>query len=143
MRGDDAAGVCVARQLAAALRDILRPQGNMATLVINAGSAPENFTGPLRHFGPDLVLLIDAAQMDALPGSVQWLLWQETSGLSASTHTLPPYILATYLVSEIGCEVALLGIQPADTSLGIPLSPLVHSAVDAVVRELQQVCLGG
>ena len=40
---------------------------------MEAGPAPENFTGPLRRFRPDLVLLVDAAQMDAEPGTIGWL----------------------------------------------------------------------
>ncbi len=88
---------------------------------------------------PDLVLLIDAAQMDEAPGAVRWLAWQETDGLSASTHTLPPRVLAHYLTSELGCEVALLGIQPADTTMGAPLSPTAQAAVQAVAQALAEL----
>jgi hydrogenase 3 maturation protease len=138
LRGDDAAGVAVARALSRQ-----RALGCPSTvsdrfLIIDAGAAPENQTGPLRRFAPDLVLLIDAAQMDEAPGAVRWLDWQDTSGLSASTHTLPPYVLASYLSSEIGCRVALIGIQPADTSIGAPLSPDVQTAVDEIITRMRQ-----
>ena len=106
--------------------------------MIDAGTAPENHTSSLRRFGPDLVLLIDAAQMDEAPGAVRWLDWRDTSGLSASTHTLPPYVLAQYLTCELGCELALIGIQPADTRIGAPLSPAAQQAVAAVVQALAE-----
>lgn len=110
------------------------PDERDSVLVIAAGAAPENHTGVLRRFAPDLVLLVDAAQLDEAPGRVRWLAWQETSGLSASTHTLPPHLLAQYLTGELGCEVALIGIQPGDTTIGAPLSPEVQRAAAEIVE---------
>ncbi len=130
LRGDDAAGVIVAR----GLTPILASRDGF--LVVDAGPAPENFTGHLRRFKPDLVLLVDAAQMQETPGTIRWLDWRETSGVSASTHTLPPYVLSEYLVSELGCQVALLGIQALDTSLGAPLSTPVKQAVESIVQNI-------
>jgi hydrogenase 3 maturation protease len=77
--------------------------------VLEAATAPESFGGPLRRFRPDLVLLVDAVQMDAPPGAVAWIEWERVDGLSASTHTLPPSILATYLMSELQCQVPCSG----------------------------------
>jgi len=108
-------------------------------LLIDAGNAPENYTGPLRRFAPHLVLLVDMAQMDCVPGSVRWLPWQETSGLSASSHTMPPYMLAQFLTADLHCEVALIGVQPLDTSLTMSMSPVVETAVDSVVSELSAI----
>ena len=130
LRGDDAAGVLVARAL-----------GRLGLtaehlLVIDAGLAPENVTGPLRRFAPDLVLLVDAAQMDAPPGTVQWVDWRTASGVSASTHTLPCTILGRYLVAQLGCETALLGIQPAHTDIGAQLSGVVRRSVRTLVQKL-------
>jgi hydrogenase 3 maturation protease len=128
--GDDAAGIVVARGLQSRL------SGQDRLLVIDAGPAPENHTGALRQFSPDLVLLIDAAQMGDPPGTVRWLNWQDTTGISASTHTLPPYMLAQYLTSEFGCEVALIGIQPLSNEMDAPLSPIMQQAVEVVIEGL-------
>jgi hydrogenase maturation protease HycI len=133
LRGDDAAGVRVAQALQLAVEADRDPP----LLIIDAGVAPENFTGTLRRFDPDLVLLIDAAQMNEVPGTIRWIDWQETSGLSASTHTLPPYLLVQYLVSELNCTVALIGIQPQDNEFGAPLSLEVQQAVDEITRTLE------
>ena len=136
LNGDDVAGLAVVRALSPALAPSDR------VLIVDAGPAPENTTGLLRRFAPDLVLLVDAAQMDAPPGAVRWLDWQETTGISASTHTLPLHLLARYLVVELGCEVALLGIQPAANVPGAPLSPEVEEAVDAVAAGLAAALSG-
>jgi len=70
------------------------------------------------------------------PGAIRWLDWRETDGISASTHTLPLHLLARYLVTELGCDVALLGIQPAANTLDAPLSPAVSQAVASIVADL-------
>ena len=132
LRGDDAVGVSIARSLQS-----VGAIHELPLLVIDAGAAPENFTGQLRRFDPDLVLLIDAAQLNEAPGTIRWLDWQETSGLSASTHTLPPHVLAEYLVNELGCEAALIGIQPQGNEFDAPLSPPVQQAVDDLARTLE------
>lgn len=129
--GDDAAGVVAARALIPALAGIPH------VLVLDTGAAPENFTGPVRRFDPDIVLLIDAAQMDEPPGTVRWLDWQETDGMSASTHTLPPYVLGRFLVTDTGCTLALIGIQPAQNAFGAPLSEIVTAAVNDVVETIR------
>jgi hydrogenase 3 maturation protease len=135
LRGDDAAGVLAARALQAAAHEHF--------LVVEAATAPENQTGLLRRFRPDLVLLIDAAEMGEAAGSVRWLAWEDTDGLSASTHTTPPSMLARFLVETLGCEVAVVGIQPHDTGFDSPVSPAVAAAVAAVVSSVQELFAGG
>ncbi len=106
-------------------------------LLVEAGLAPENFAGTLRRFQPDLVVLIDAAEMGLPAGSLACLDWREASGWSASTHTLPLSVLSSYLVSELGCRVMILGIQPGQLAMDQPLSQPVEMAIDEAVAGLQ------
>ncbi len=131
--GDDAAGVTIARAL--------QPYESDQLLVIDAGPAPENCTGPLRRFAPDLVLLVDAAQMDETPGAISCVAWQDTTGFGASTHTLPPYVLAQFLMATLECDVALVGIQPASMGYDEPCSPEVNRAIDSVVETLTEMLI--
>lgn len=130
--GDDAAGIELARRLAPLAGD------SDALLVVDGGPAPENVTGLLRRYAPDLVVMVDAVVMDCPPGTIRWVDWEKASGLSASTHTLPLNCLARYLVDELGCEVALLGIQPGHALFDAPLSPPVDAAVNALADGLHQ-----
>jgi hydrogenase 3 maturation protease len=129
LRSDDAAGVLVARRLvdSVLIRDL------DSVLVIDAGHAPENTTGNLRRFGPQVVLLIDAAEMGEAPGTVRWVGMEEIDGMSASTHTLPLSMLAKYLILELGCEVKILGLQPQSTEIGETVSREVLQAIDEIV----------
>jgi Ni,Fe-hydrogenase maturation factor len=69
--------------------ELRRPPSRGRWLVLIGGSAPESCTGPLRRLGPDLVVLVDAADLHARTGAIQWLECAQIDGLSASTHTLP------------------------------------------------------
>src|SRR5512141_839488 len=73
LRSDDAAGVLVARRLA----DSALPRDLDSVLVIEAGHAPENATAGLRRFSPQVVLLVDAAEMGVAPGTVRWVALEE------------------------------------------------------------------
>ncbi len=135
MRGDDMAGIAVIRGLV----EVFSPTTPPNLLLVEAAHAPENHTGPIRKFSPDLVVLIDMAQMDEEPGTIRWLSWQETTGISASTHTMPPYMLARYLTAVTTTEVALIGIQPIHTNLGEPMSEIMETAVNEVTVSLAAI----
>jgi hydrogenase 3 maturation protease len=126
LRADDAAGLHFVRRVAR-----LEPEYpyHPGLLVLDAGAAPENFSGVLRRFAPHLVVFVDAAWLEAEPGALRWLPWQATGGLSASTHTLPLRLIASYLSVELSCQIGLLGIQPSDLTTGAPLTPPVAGAV--------------
>ena len=136
-RSDDAAGVLAARLLMQ--RELARVDH---VLLIEAGQAPENRTGELRKFRPDLVLLLDAADMGDMPGVVQWIPLESIDGMSASTHSLPLSILAHYLKVELNCTVAVLGIQALSNEVGEQVSPEVSKAIYEIVEELDQVLQG-
>jgi len=147
LNGDDAAGVLTARFLSIKLGDHFKNLGrgyemknssfwSAGILVVDAGLAPENFTGTLRSFQPDMLLLVDAADMAKPAGHCALVDWQLASGFGASTHLQPLSTLGKYLSVELGCEVSLLGIQPAHSQFDQPLSPAVKASVTALVDDL-------
>ncbi len=109
-------------------------------LIIQAGHAPENVTGELRSFAPELILLIDAADMRDEPGAIGWIPLQSIEGMSASTHSLPLSMLARYLTLELKCVVALIGIQPKSNDFGETLSVEVSQAIHEIVDEICETC---
>jgi hydrogenase 3 maturation protease len=137
LRRDDAAGVEVCDRLRPALRR------RADVLVVSGGSAPENCVGALRAFGPDLVVIIDAARMGQPPGSVLRIDPSDPRAAGASTHTLPLPVFCHYLADTLGCDVTLLGIEPADTSFGEGLTPAVEQAVAEAVRQATVELLRG
>ena len=135
LRSDDAAGMLVARALYR--RECAADTDHI--LIVEAGHAPENRTAELRSFAPNLVLLVDAADMGKEPGTAEWISEDDIDGMSASTHSLPLSMLAKYLTLELGCNVRLLGIQPASNEVGETVSAEVLRAVEEVVTGLDEI----
>ncbi|MGE5138432.1 MAG: hydrogenase 3 maturation endopeptidase HyCI [Rudaea sp.] len=131
--GDDGVGIRVARSVLAS------PTKPANLLVIDSGDSPESVTGPLRHFEPDLIILVDAAQMDAEPGEIRWLEPQVAMGFSASTHSLPLSLVAGFMEDEFQCPVALIGIQPSSNQVLTGLSDPVRRAAAEVEAHLLQL----
>ena len=140
INGDDGAGVWIVHTLSQSLPE--KPGAPSALwvdwLFVEAGLAPENFTGTLRRFLPDLVVLIDAADMGLSAGDIASLDWTAAGGWSASTHTLPLNMLSSFLVSELNCQVMVLGLQPLQMGMDQPLSEPIELAVKEIVTEFQK-----
>lgn len=132
LRGDDAAGILIVERLSEAF-----PQESYPNLIICAGgTAPENFSGNIRLFAPDHVLIIDAADAGAEPGSIVDIPRTEIGGPSFSSHMLPLKIMVDYLVHETGTNVTMLGLQYKGIEFGAELSPEMREAVDELTDAL-------
>lgn len=124
LRGDDAFGPLVARRLAEA--------GYPA---LDGGSAPENQTGPIRRAAPDVLILADAAEMEAPIGTLRLVAPDQLAGGSASTHDPGFAMLTMFLRHEMpDLEIVMLAAQPGRLGLDEAMSPEVSAAVEAVVR---------
>ncbi len=135
LRGDDSAGLAVARELLQEQRALCAEN----LLIVEGGPAPENHTSRIRAFHPELVLFVDAAHMNEAPGTIRWIPPEMIDGMSASSHSLPLSILAKYLMLELDCEVGVLGIQPGQNEFNAELGSLVRSAVDEIEGEIRHV----
>ena len=111
-------------------------KGRVFAEVIDAGTVPENYIGPIIKKAPELLLVIDAIDFGASPGTVRILTPQSLSSLSTSTHTASPRLFIDTIRREISVDVFFLGIQPARTQLGRPLSPRVEQAVKSLADAL-------
>ncbi len=133
LNGDDAAGVWITRRLLSLLKE------SPTLLILDCGTVPENAFGELRRFKPDFILLVDAAEIGGRPGEVKYIDPHDTSGFSASSHSLPFSVLSKYLEEEFKCSVGLLGIQPASLEFDAGLSSEVKNTVIAVAKELAKI----
>jgi hydrogenase 3 maturation protease len=128
LRGDDAVGVLIVRELQNQLRQ------SVHLLILDAGVAPENVTGQLRRFAPDFVLLIDAVDMGQDAGTIAIIdLNSKFVERITSTHTLSLRLFANYLQTACECTMQLLGIQPMYTTLQQPISSPVQSSIQSIV----------
>lgn len=131
LKADDGAGNAITDALSERFGET---PGRFA--VFSGGNAPECFTGAIKDFGPDLVLIIDAADMGLSPGEARSIDPDEVSGVSFSTHMLPLKVMLDYLSKEIGCRVAILGIQPGSLEFGGEMTGDVRTTVDEMIEAL-------
>ncbi len=129
LRGDDGAGVELARRLAA--------KGKKS--VIEAGNSPENFLGPVTSARPEVVLIADAARLGRSPGGWDLLNRGEISDGTASTHDSSLGLLMEFWEKETGGRVLLLGIEGKDTRWGRGLSPEVARSLSLLEETLLEI----
>lgn len=120
LRGDDAAGLLVAAKLKAQASDKFH--------ILIGGTAPENLTGEIKRLKPSHLIIVDAADMKAAPGTVQVISHEEIGGYSFSTHALPLKVMIDFILADHQCEVLIITIQPKDVSFGAPVSAKVRAA---------------
>jgi len=123
--GDDAVGSVIAGCLAARFPD----------RVIDAGSVPENFFGPLAAVEGRPVVFLDAAAGAGEPGS--WCLAGADAlvGRAPDTHRASLRLLAG-LLAERAIPTWIVGIAPASLAPGAPLTFPVARAADDLVALL-------
>lgn len=132
LNGDDGVGILTVRKLKRKLGE------RQNVLVREGGSLPESLSSPLRRFAPDLVLLLDAADLDESQGTIALLQPDQIATAGFSTHAMPLSLLATYLKQEIDCEVVLIGIQPQNIEFGASMSAACVKAAGLLAGELSK-----
>ncbi len=126
-RGDDGAGVILARRLI----------GRGKAGVVDGGAAPENYLGPVLSGRPDVILLADACPYAETGRGWVLLDREQLQSAACGTHGLSPALIMEFLEKETGVDVFLLGIEAVSTDWGAPLSP----AVEKTLSGLEQLLL--
>jgi hydrogenase maturation protease len=124
-RGDDAAGPAL----------IDRLSGRVSARCLDAGDAPERHLGAAAG-ASDTILLVDAVDFGGAPGEVAVFAERDLPDRFGTTHDVPLRLLMGYLRAQSGAAVLLLGIQPADTAFGAPMSGPVRASVELVAEML-------
>jgi hydrogenase 3 maturation protease len=138
--GDDAAGTCVVDMLNPALRALSAGQGAKAPFpaeitAIDAGTAPESYTSAIRRHRPDLLILVDAANMGLSPGALRIITPEKIGILSFSTHNIPLSMFVSYVEKFCG-KVLLVGVQPERIETGEGISKAVRKSVKKLAEAI-------
>jgi hydrogenase 3 maturation protease len=131
---DDAAGTCVV--------DMLNQRQHKAKTLhsgevaaIDAGTAPESYASVIRQHRPELLILVDAADMGLPPGALRTIPPEKISMLSFSTHHMPLSMFISY-VGEFCGKVLLIGVQPERTEMGGRISKAVRKSMTKLVEAI-------
>jgi len=129
VRGDDAFGVLVAERL----KELL---DNPDVLVLNCGEVPENYTGKIANFNPDLVVLVDAVDFGGEVGEYIIADPGGTLGEAISTHGLPLKFVTQFMKTMVKAEFVLIGCQPGSTGLFQEPSELIKKRAERLAELL-------
>lgn len=127
LRSDDSAGMYFIELL-----DDLKNRNDL--LLIAGSTAPENFTGVIKDFSPDVLFIVDAAHMGLLPGETKPVPAEDICGVTFSTHMLPIPVMLKYLEVECDTEVLFIGIQPKSTEQGLIMSEEVKCGTKKLAK---------
>ena len=119
LKGDDGLGPLVCKRL----------EGKINAELIDAGTVPENYIQSIIKKKPQALLVIDAADFNAPPGTIKILRPEQLDSFIASTHILSPRIFIDMIRSSIEVDVFFIAVQPARTDFGLQISSPVGKAV--------------
>ena len=128
LKGDDGAGPLVCEQL---------KRAKVCAELIDAGTVPENYIQPIIKKAEHNMLVIDAIDFGASPGTIKIFRTEQLNSNAISTHTLSPHLFVDMVCQNIKLDVYFIGIQPAQTQLGQPVS----AQIDKAIRQLSKTLL--
>jgi hydrogenase 3 maturation protease len=132
LRKDDFVGVEVVRQL----KNKVPPNVH----IIECETVPESFIQSIEELNPSHVLIIDAALINSNPGDSKLVDSKELQEKQAiSTHALPLRIFCEYLLQTTEAKIALLAIQPQDTSFGEGLTEILEYSAKQLAELLLRI----
>ena len=129
LRGDDGVGPEIINRLNNPLPHLL---------LFDVGEAPENYLGKIVKQKPDTIVLIDAVDLGAPPGTIKIIEKDDIRDESLSTHNVSLNLVGKYLQKETSADVFLLGIQPKTTEFGREISQPVKEGLGKIVRMLER-----
>ena len=137
--GDDGAGPELLDRLKEEWEERETPSNSRGhCFLIDAGEFPEDWLIRVADLEPDMILVIDAMDLHAEPGSVAVLESEALpEALCTSTHRLPLRTLLQ-LWEERGSKAFVLGIQPKDVIFKEGLSPEVQMSIDSLAQILSR-----
>jgi hydrogenase 3 maturation protease len=130
LKGDDGVGPLVCQQLR---------QAKSCAELIDAGTVPENYIQRIIKKSPQNLLIIDAVDFQASPGTIEIFRPEQLSSFVFSTHTLSPRLFAETVARNIEVDLYFVGIQPAHTRLGDSISPQICKAAQQLTQILIDV----
>ena len=132
LKQDDRAGPHFVRNF-----KLQNPKSKHNVELLDAGVAPENYTGEIKKLKPDTLLVVDAIDFGGKPGSIKVFRGEEIGIHSFSTHNISLKTFIDFLKMDLpNLSVTVVGIQPKQAGFGENLSPEVGSAIEELCTNL-------
>ncbi len=133
-KGDDGAGSRVIKFLEKKIEKVKLHNIKL----IDCGETPENFTGEIRKFMPDLTIIIDACISGKKPGEIFIVNLENIANQDISTHRLPLSMFVKFLEETVPTKVIVIGIEPKNLDFGDDISAEVSQAIEKMALLLAE-----
>ena len=109
--------------------------------IINSGPVPEAFTGVIKDFEPDVLVIVDAAMMDEKPGKIRVFSEKDVDDAYMVTpHKVSMTMYMKYLRHYLkDIKGVFIGVQPFSLSYMEEMSPQVKDSVDFISEYLTKL----
>ena len=121
LKGDDGIGNLIARQFS-----------HPDWLSLPCETVPENFTAVVKRERPDILVMVDAADMGIGRGELRIIPHSKLDSDVQGTHGIPLRHLVSYMDKHAG-KIIFIGIQPGNIRLGDDISPALENTKKALL----------
>jgi len=129
LKGDDGIGTIVAKEF--------KEQNPEGWLCLACETMPENFLAVAIREKPQVVVLVDAAEMGLKAGELRILPKKKLSSAIVGTHGMPLKHLVEELEGQTK-EIFFIGVEPGSMRLGEELSSEIEAAKKKVLQALKK-----
>lgn len=119
-KSDDGAGVYISRKI--------KNSDHIFSLTVEVSI--ENYIGKINSLNPDILVLIDCADMKSPPGTFKLLPVGMAQDLTFNTHNISLSRLSEFF----SIPVYILGIQPEKVDFGENISYIVMNVADKLIQ---------
>ena len=113
---------------------IARLKGGKDIHLIDAGTAPESFLGPIINSKPEVVIILDVADSGSEPGRIDILNKDDILKIGFSTHDASPSMFIEFLENSLNADIYMVAVQPKSLEFGEVLSKEVEEAINKLER---------
>jgi hydrogenase 3 maturation protease len=124
LKSDDGVGVYISESI--------KEHDNILTL--SAGPSIENYIGKINSLKPDILVLVDCADLRMGPGRFRLMDLSVIQDYVFNTHNISLKRLAEFFPMK----VFLLGIQPENIDFGENISYIVKSKADQIINKINK-----
>jgi len=122
LKSDDGAGVYISRRI--------RETENISALTVEM--CIENYIGKINSLQPDILVLIDCADMGEPPGTIKLLKLDEIKDFTTNTHNISLKKISDFF----NAQVFILGIQPLSVAFGEKISYIVARSAKNIIKQI-------
>lgn len=128
LKGDDGVGIYIANKFKKERKD---------WLVLNCGTAPENFTSEIKREKPQYLVIVDAAELSLKPGEFRIIPKEKISSLGFGTHSMQLSQLISYL-KNYAEKIIFIGIQTKNRNYGKGISNELKTSAKKIIEILKK-----